>query len=448
MALQLIVQPCEGPLRGSVPAPSDAMALSVALGVAALCDGKSRLKCRGVPEAARALAGALRTLGVEVTEEPEALVVVAKGLAALTKPSDALDARGMPIAAFVLAGLVAGEPFESTLLADDFVADEIVAVFEGGRSVAQSDAPGGGRAVHFDATAEDERFAGARVHLAGARPGAKVAALLAGLRAGSTTVVHESIASPDHCERLLSRLRMPVRSSATTLELHPPRDANALTAFEFPELGDFSASAYLLAASVLVPESHVTLRGVGLNPTRVALLDGLRSLGARTGTSPQGDALGEPIGELTAFGSDIAGGVVGGEVGVRLGDDFVPAALVGARARGTVEISDVLSGGGVWASAAGVGRDVARLVGILRAFGVEASPTSAGLVIQGTAGRRLAASRVTTGGDHRLALAATVLALAGDGPSVIDDVECISRFFPRFVGSLRALGARIEVRTE
>ena len=79
---------------------------------------------------------------------------------------------------------------------------------------------------------------------------------------------------------------------------------------------------------------------------------------------------------------------------------------------------------------------------------IEAAPTSAGLVIEGAAGKRLRAARITTGGDHRLALAATVLALAGDGPTVVDDVGCIARFFPRFVGSLRALGARIEVRAE
>jgi 3-phosphoshikimate 1-carboxyvinyltransferase len=192
------------------------------------------------------------------------------------------------------------------------------------------------------------------------------------------------------------------------------------------------------------------VRNVGLNPTRSALLDALRSLGVRAGTSPQGDALGEPVGEVSAFGAGAHGGLVGGEVGVRLGEDFVPAALVAAAAQGTVELSDVLPGGGVWsgADAAGAGRDVARLVGLLRSFGIEASPTSAGLVVQGAAGKRLRAARVTTGGDHRLALGATVLALAGDGPTVVDDVGCIARFFPRFVGSLRALGARIEVRAE
>jgi 3-phosphoshikimate 1-carboxyvinyltransferase len=446
MVAQLVVHPAPGPLRGSVPVPVDPLVLSIALGVAALSQGETRLHARAVPEPVTALAGALGAFGVEVRGDGGGLVVVGRGLFGLTAPTDVLDARGMPVAAFVLAGLCAGAPFESALLVDEAVAEELAGAFGGLVEISSTD--GGGRVLRFPS--KSQRPAGVRARVAGARPGVKVAALLAGLRAGSTTIVHEGIASADHCERLLTRLRIPVGSSASALDLHPPRDVDALAAFELPEVGDFSAAAYLLAAGALVPQSHVTVRDIGLNPTRSAFLDALRTLGVRAGTTPHGDALGEPVGEVSAFGSGARGGLVGGEIGVRLGDDFVPAALVAVAAQGTVELSDVLSGGGVWSSAegTGAGRDVARLVGLLRSFGVEAAPTSAGLVIEGAAGKRLRATQFTTGGDHRLALGATVLALLGDGPTVVDDVGCIARFFPRFVGSLRALGARIEVRAE
>ncbi len=447
MVAQLVVHPAEGPLRGSVPVPVDPLVLSVALGVAALSQGETCLSARAVPEPVSALAGALRAFGIEARGDGGGLVVVGRGLFGLTAPSEVIDARGLPVAAFVLAGLCAGAPFQSALLVDEAVAEELGSTFTGGVTVEPSN-EGGGFLLHFPS--KSQRPQGVRARLAGARPGAKIAALLAGLRAGSVTVVQEGIASADHCERLLTRLRIPVGSSATALDLHPPREVDALSAFELAEVGDFSAAAYLLAAAVLVPGSHVTTRDVGLNPTRTAFLDAMRSLGVRAGTSPRGDALGEPVGEVSAFGAGAHGGLLGGETGVRLGDDFVPAALVAVAAEGTVELSDVLPGGGVWAGAEGVGagRDVARLVGLLRSFGVEAAPTSAGLVVQGAAGKRLRGARITTGGDHRLALGATVLALAGDGPTVVDDVGCIARFFPRFVGSLRALGARIEVRAE
>ncbi len=446
MVAQLVVHPAEGPLRGSVPLPVDPLVLSTALGVAALSQGESRLHARAIPEPVSALAGALALLGIEVRGEGGGLVVAGRGLFGLTTPSSVLDARGLPIAAFVLSGLCAGAPFESELLVDDAVGEELGAAFAGLVEIEAS--PGGGQKLIF--LRKEERPQGVRARLAGARPGAKIAALLAGTRAGSATVVQEGIASADHCERLLTRLLVPVGTSGSMLDLHPPREETAIKAFELPEVGDFSAAAYLLAAGVLVPGSHVTVRDVGLNPTRSAFLDALRSLGVRAGITPQGDALGEPLGEVSAFGSGAHGGLVGGEIGVRLGDDFVPAALVAVAAQGRVELSDVLPGGGVWSGAEGssAGRDVARLVGLLRSFGVEAAPTSAGLVVEGAAGKRLRATSVTTGGDHRLALGATVLALLGDGPTVVDDVGCIARFFPRFVGSLRALGARIEVRAE
>ncbi len=443
MVAQLVVHPAEGPLRGGVPAPPDPLLLSVALGIAALSEGVSRLTCRAVPEAVEALRGGLGAFGVEARSESGGLVVVGRGLFGLTQPDQALDARGVPTAAFVLSGLCAGAPFESLLVVDPLVAEEVAPLF--GERVQVTDAPDGGQTLRFLPVAQ--RPPGVRAPVAGARPGAKIAALLAGLRAASVTIVREGIASADHCERLLTRLRIPVRASATTLELHPPRDVDALAAFELGEVGDPSAAAYLLCAAALVRDSHVTVRDVGLNPSRGALLDAFRSLGVRAGTSPRGDVLGEPVGEVSAFGAGVRGGVVGGEIGVRLGDDFVPAALLAAASERTVELSDVLPSG-VWSGADSQGRDVARVVGLLRAFGLDATPTSAGLVVQGGAGRRLRATRITTGGDHRLALGATVLALLGDGPTVVDDVDCIARFFPRFVGSLRALGARIEVRSE
>ena len=116
------------------------------------------------------------------------------------------------------------------------------------------------------------------------------------------------------------------------------------------------------------------------------------------------------------------------------------ACVLAARARGVTEISDVAE-----LREEGPDRLVA-LAGLLRAFGVSVQEKPDGLVIEGQPGRPLGAATVSSGGDHRVAMAAVLLALAADGQSVIEDAEPIAVSFPRFVGTLRALGAEIEVQ--
>jgi 3-phosphoshikimate 1-carboxyvinyltransferase len=88
---------------------------------------------------------------------------------------------------------------------------------------------------------------------------------------------------------------------------------------------------------------------------------------------------------------------------------------------------------------------IAALLRLLGAFGVRCEERPDGLAIEGRADTPLTAARVDSGGDHRLAMTAAVLALVADGESVIEDVECIGVSFPRFAGTLRALGADLEV---
>ncbi len=448
MTSQLIVHPAEAPLRGSVPVPADPIVAMIALGVGACAEGTSRLALLRVPEPVAALADALRQLGVACDPAEGGLVVQGRGLFGLSGPDRVLDARGAPLAASVLAGLLASRPFESVLWADDVWVEEVVPLLMRAHAVEVEDAPGGGSAVRF--APSSQRAPGVQLRLAGVRCWAKVALLLAGLRASRSTFLEEGLVSPDHCERLLQHVRLPVETSGVALTLHPPRDADAIQAFELPEVGDLSAGAYLAAAAAIVPGSHVTLRGVGLNPSRTAHFEALRSLGVQAGITPRGDALAEPMGELTVFGQGVRGGAVAGEVGARLGDDFVSLALLGAAATDPLELGDLLPGSTVFGRGE---RDVARVVGLLRTFGLDAQPLSAesggsatGLALRDPVRGPLRATSFTTGGDPRLALAATVLALRADGPSTVDDVDCVRQFFPRWVGTLRALGARVEVR--
>jgi 3-phosphoshikimate 1-carboxyvinyltransferase len=184
----------------------------------------------------------------------------------------------------------------------------------------------------------------------------------------------------------------------------------------------------------------VSTRRTGLNPTRTGVLDMIRLFGGRTGITPTGDSLGEPFGEVSSRGSPLRAIKISGELSLRGLDEVPVACVLGARARGTTEISDV-------AELREESPDrLAALARVLRAFGVTVNEKPDGLLIEGQPDRPLSKARVSSGGDHRLAMAAALLALAADGESVIDDADPIAVSFPRFVGTLRALGADIEVQ--
>jgi 3-phosphoshikimate 1-carboxyvinyltransferase len=268
---------------------------------------------------------------------------------------------------------------------------------------------------------------------------AKGALLLAGLFASGPTVVTEPVVSRDHTERLLDALGMPVHTMGPVVSLHPPADPLAIPGFELDVPGDLSAAAFLLVAAQIVPDSHVSTRRTGLNPTRAGVLEMIRLAGGRMGITPTGTSLGEPFGEVSSRGSVLRGASVGGELAQRGLDEIPVACALAARSRGVTHVSDVAE------LREGKPDRLTALAALLRAFGVSASERPDGLVIEGRPDGPLKAAKVTSGGDHRLAMAAVVMGLCGDDVTVVEDADCIAVSFPRFVGTLRAVGAEIEV---
>jgi 3-phosphoshikimate 1-carboxyvinyltransferase len=164
----------------------------------------------------------------------------------------------------------------------------------------------------------------------------------------------------------------------------------------------------------------------------------IRQAGGRMGITPTGNSLGEPYGEVSSRGSVLRGTSIAGELALRGLDEIPAACVLAARSRGVTHVSDVLE------LREGKPDRLTALAELLRAFGVGASERPDGLVIEGKPEGPLKAAHVSSGGDHRVAMTAAVLGLCGDAETVIVDADCIAVSFPRFVGTLRAVGANIE----
>jgi 3-phosphoshikimate 1-carboxyvinyltransferase len=446
---ELRVRPQSRPLRGSVPVPSDRSITHRALVLAALSNGPCEIRGFGYGSDNLATLKALGALGVRYEDDGRGTIRMrGVGLAGLKAPEGPLDCGRSPTCLRLLSGVLAGQHFGSRLEGHPALSEwRMRGVLEPLRSrgariegTIDPERPGEETApVEIRALDSSVRLGALEHALDRPSDHAKGALLLAGLFASGPTVVTEPVVSRDHTERLLDALGMPVRTMGPVVSLHPPADPLAIPGFELDVPGDLSAAAFLLVAAQIVPDSHVSTRRTGLNPTRAGVLEMIRQAGGRMGITPTGSSLGEAFGEVSSRGSVLRGASVGGELAQRGFDEIPAACALAARSRGVTHVSDVAE------LREGKPDRLTALAALLRAFGVSASERPDGLVIEGRPDGPLKAAKVTSGGDHRLAMAATIMGLCGDDVTVVEDADCIAVSFPRFVGTLRAVGAEIEV---
>jgi 3-phosphoshikimate 1-carboxyvinyltransferase len=182
--------------------------------------------------------------------------------------------------------------------------------------------------------------------------------------------------------------------------------------------GDLSSAAFFLVAALLVPGSRLSIPGAGLNPTRSALLDFLMGMGARIRLPQVESHNGELVGEIVVEHSELTGGTIEGELTAALIDEIPVLAVLGAATREGLVVKD--------AAELRV-KETDRIRTIcenLRRMGVEVEERPDGLMVPG---------------DHRIAMAFAVAALAADGESAIHGAEAASVSFPQFWDTLAAV---------
>ncbi len=446
----LLVHPAASPLRGIVPAASDKSIVHRAILFASLAKGMSRITKARIGDDHRSTIGIFRAMGVAiVVNDAEGWITIeGRGLEGLVAPTVPLDCGNSGTTLRLVAGILAAQRFQSTLVGDASLTKRPMARIatplrlRGARiegvmnpkKVGEITPPlvvGPLPSPHvLSAIAYDVPIASAQV---------KGALLLSGLYSDGSTVVSEPTISRDHTERMLSSLGVPIRRVGAVVELDGASFSGELPAFELEAPGDLSAAAFILAAGLLIPGSDVGVRGLSVNPTRTGFLELLRLMGAEFEIAYHGEALGEPIADVRTAAMSLRGLAMGGELVTRAIDEIPILSVCAARARGETVIRDAAE------LRVKESDRVSSTVRMLRAFGVNADERSDGLVVEGADGRPLEPATIESEGDHRIAMSATVLALTAKGPSRIRDVECIRTSFPRFVGTLKALGAHIEV---
>jgi len=263
--------------------------------------------------------------------------------------------------------------------------------------------------------------------------------LLATLFAEGKTTLIETMPTRDHTERLLQTLGVPVVAKGLHVQMEGfGAEGPKLKPRSWYISGDFSSAAYAIVAVAGRPGMSVTVRNVGLNPKRTALLDVLERMGAGIDvTVRSGESEIEPFGDIRVSGAELKATEVGGDEIPRLIDELPLVAVAGALAHGKTVIRDAKE------LRVKESDRIATMATNLRALGVQVTELEDGMEIQGPASLETA-SAVRSYGDHRIAMAMTVLALYGKTPVCINNIACIDTSYPAFWDDLKLLGARVE----
>jgi 3-phosphoshikimate 1-carboxyvinyltransferase len=328
----------------------------------------------------------------------------------------------------LLAGVLASSPFACVLTGDEsLLSRPMERVAEPLRRMGAELATSGGRPP---LTIRGGHLQGIRFSAPVPSAQVKSAVLLAGLEAEGETTVVEAASTRDHTERALAHLGAPVVHDGAEVSI----SAFAHGGFAARVPGDVSSAAFVVAAAALTG-GEVTLKGVGLNPTRTRFLEVMERMGVTTRGEVRGTELGEPVGDLHVLAGDVLRGTTVDAEELPLVIDEVPVlAVLAAHAAGEtwflgaaelrVKESDRLGG----------------LAELVRSLGGQAAVEADDLVV---AGGGLEGGSADARGDHRIAMALCVGALAARSPVEVEGVEAADVSFPGFLETLHALGARI-----
>jgi 3-phosphoshikimate 1-carboxyvinyltransferase len=428
--MMLEVRPLER-LVGEARVPGDKSISHRAALLAAVARGSTEID--GFLEAEDCLAtiAAVRALGADVLRTGAGTYrVTGAGRRGLREPANVIDCGNSGTTARLLLGLLAGQPFWSMLTGDDSLRRRPM-----GRVAAPLRTMGATVVGRADSTQLPlavrgaERVQAITYESPVASAQVKSAILLAGLTADAPVRVTEPAPSRDHSERMLRDFGARVDTVGTTVTLTP----GELTAARVRVPGDISSAAFLLVAGLVVPDTMVTVRGVGVNPTRTGLLDVIEAMGGKIEWSEMTEGA-EPTATLTVRASGLTGVTIEGPTIPRLIDEIPVLAVLAATAQGVTEVR------GAAELRVKESDRIAAIARELGKMGVNVEERPDGFRLEGP--QHFRGARVQSGGDHRMAMALAVAGLVADGPTIVEDTACIATSFPAFASTLNALAGR------
>lgn len=377
-----------------------------------------------------------RKLGVDIellykagsASEIDRVLVHGNGLHGLKAPSSVLDAGNSGTTTRLISGILAAQPFDVTLTGDASIQKRpMKRIMEPlslmGANI-ESERGDNCAPLHIHGT----QLKGIHYQSKIASAQVKSAILLAGLYADGKTSVTEPFVSRNHSELMLSFFGADVTSVDTTATIAPnPK----LIGQKITVPGDISSAAYFIAAGLIVPDSEILIKNVGINPTRDGIIKVAKDMGADITLLDENNDCGEPVADLLVKTSSLKGTTVSGAIIPTLIDELPIIAIMAAVADGTTIIKDAAE------LKVKESNRIDVMVSNLKAMGADIEATDDGMIIHG--GKPLHGAVIDSHLDHRIAMSFAIASMVADGETQIKDADCVKISYPQFYEDLASL---------
>lgn len=410
-------------LRGEISVPGDKSISHRAIMFASLARGQSRVTGLLRGEDCLSTLKAFQQLGVDVDDRAEdELIIHGRGLRGLREPADVIDCGNSGTTMRLMSGILAGQPFFSVLTGDQYLRKRpMKRVIEPLSTMnAQIFGREGGTKAPLAINGGDLKPTEYHSPIASAQ--VKSALLLAGMQTEGITTVYEPHLSRDHSERMLRSFGAELVSFDGGARVAGPV---TLTAQDVAVPGDISSAAFFLVATLIVPDSELLIKNVGVNPTRSGIIDILQLMGGNIELLNQRDVSGEPVADLLVKTSDLHGADIAGELIPRAIDEFPVISVAAAFADGVTTIRD--------AEELRVKETdrIAAMCDTLTSLGARIEGFEDGMRIEGQ-DNLPGGQTVHSCGDHRIAMSLAVAGLRAQKEVKIIDTACTETSFPGF----------------
>ncbi|MEE8547181.1 MAG: 3-phosphoshikimate 1-carboxyvinyltransferase [bacterium] len=418
-----------GPLSGEIEVPGDKSITHRGYIFGAMARGRTVVSNPLIAEDTESTLKAVANLGVQIDREEGAVVIYGEGKESLTEPGDTLDLGNSGTGVRLLAGLLSGCSFPSTLTGDQSLRSRPMARIVEPLRMMGAEIEGRDGDNLLPLSIRGGGLKGIRYISPVASAQIKSCVLIAALSAVGQTVFTEPSLSRDHTERILEHTGISFERDGNTLTLDGEQSP---TGSEITVPGDISSAAFFLVAAAVLEGSSVTIRRVGINPTRTGLLDLLEAMDVRIDINERHESGSEPVADITVTGT---GSLAGIDVPVewipRIIDEIPLVAVAAAAAEGRTVIR------GAEELRVKESDRIATTVHMLRRAGVDISETADGFVVEG--GADIRPTDHDSNGDHRIAMASAILSLMASSTSTVVDTACVATSFPGFTDSMNSL---------
>ncbi len=415
-------------LKGQIQVPGDKSISHRSVMFGSIAQGTTEI--HGYLQGADCLStiACFQKMGVAIENKGETVLVHGRGLHGLIRPDSVLDCGNSGTTTRLISGILSAQDFDVTLTGDASIQKRPM------KRIMEPLSQMGARITSVHANGCAPLFIqGSPLH--GIHYTSKVASaqvkssiLLAGLYADGETRVTEPYVSRNHSEIMLRSFGADVRTEGTTAIIQPAKE---LYANKIQVPGDISSAAFFICAGLMVPNSEILIKHVGVNPTRDGILRVCKDMGADLTIVNESTGDGEPTADILVRTSSLHGTVIGGAIIPTLIDELPMIAAMACFAEGETVIKDAAE------LKVKESNRIDVMVRNLTAMGADVTETEDGMIIRG--GKPLHGAIIDSKLDHRIAMTFAVTALCSEGETEILGAECVNISYPQFYEDLKRL---------